>query len=490
MDVGVYNKSIKSGKWFLLNVFGQKAINFATFFTLARMLDPRDYGIIGVVLIINGLLDQFTNPSFGQALTREKRPIEQYLDPMWTFDILRYSVIAVVLFFSADAIGHFFHFVGPESTMLRWSGLMLLIPAFSNVRQIYFFKELKFEKIFIRDMVTQLAFALAAIGYAFYIEPGVWALFVGYIVSYVSAIAMTYILYPSRPELSLKFARLRDLVSYSKWVYGQNLLEVALSQFDKLLVGRLLNPTSLGLYSKAKDLASTTTAIMTSLIAKVGFSAFSKVQDQMEKVRRGFLQSIDVLILSGLPVTLLLLLEGGLIVTLLLGDRWLGLVVPLKIFALGNLFLAFVRVVNPVIAALGRPDVNFKTNAFQAVVMLPLMYLGFVFYGLNGLAWAVVVTWILLLMYVILRARPILNIPVRAFIPAISTGAIGSLAVFMLDAAGRSLIHLRPTPLVVIAWIGGLGALYYGCVYFVSRRFSYGPRETMASIWQVLFSKK
>lgn len=483
-DVGVYNRSLKSGKWFLLNVFGQKVINFGTFFILARLLDPRDYGIIGAVLIVHGFLDQLTNPSFGQALTREQKPIERYLDPMWTFEILRYALIAVILFFSAGAIGRFFHFDQTETTLLQYSGLMLLIPALGNIRQLYFFKELQFEKIFIRDIATQLVFALAAIGYASFIQPSVWALLAGYLASYLVAVGLTYALYPSRPALSFRFRQLRELVSYSKWVYGQNLLEVALSQFDKLLVGRLLNPASLGLYAKGKDLASITTAIMTSLIAKVGFSAFSKIQDQMDKVRAGFLKSIDVLLISGLPVTLLLLLEGGLIVTVLLGEKWLGLVVPLKIFAFGNLFLAFVRVTNPVLAALGRPDINFKTNALQTALSLPLMYAGFTFYGLNGLAAAVVGTWIFLLGYVILRARPVLNIPVRAFVPAIMSGGLASLGVLVLDVLGRGYVHALDTPVAGLAWVAGLGLFYFLGLRTVSRRFPQSPWETFVSILQ------
>lgn len=486
-DIGVYTRSIQSGKWFLLNVIGQKAINFLTFFVLARLLDPRDYGIIGLVLLIQGLLDQFTNPSFGQALTREKKSIEHYLDPYWTFEIIRYTVIAIFLFFSADAIGGFFHFQGTELTLLRYSGFLFVVVALGNVRQLYFHKDLKFEKIFLRDVLTQIAFAVSAVCYALFVQPTVWALFVGYLGSYITSTVLTYVLYRSRPIFSFKFASLRDLVGYSKWVYGQNLLDVVLAQFDKLIVGRLLNPTSLGLYSKGKDLASMTTSIMSSMIAKVGFAAIAKVQDQMDKVRQGFLKSIDVLILGGLPVTLLLLLEGGMVVSLLLGDKWLGLVIPLKIFAFGNLFIAFVRVVNPVLAALGRPDVNFKTNAIQTIISVPSMAIGYYLAGVNGLAVAVVLTWIFLLVYVILKARPVLNIAVKAFVPAIASGFFACLGVFIIDIAGRTFIHNVASPLITIAWVGGLAALYYACMFAVSRRFQRGPGETLTSIWRTLY---
>lgn len=489
-DRGVYHKSVRSGTWYLMNIAGQKAINIVSFFVLARLLVPRDYGVIGVAMLVAGLADTITDFSFGDALTREKGDIEPYLDPYWTYELLRRLLLAVLIFFGAGAIGAFFHFQAPEIAMLRWSGVLTVLLSLGNVRQLYFFKELQFEKVFLRDVLTQAAFAAGAICFALFVQASAWALFVGYFVSYLVSLVMTYVLYPSRPVLSFRFGRLKKLVHYSKWVYGQSLLDAFMAQADRLIVGRLIDPASLGLYSKGKDLASTTTSIMASIISKVGFSAFSKVQDQMDKVRAGFLKSIDVLLIGGLPFTILLMLEGGSIVMILLGQTWIGLVVPLKIFAFGNLFLAFVRIVNPVLAALGRPDVNFKTNALQTILSIPLMFIGYTFYGMNGLAAAVVVTWIVLLVYVMLKARPVLNIAVRAFVPAIVSGSVASLGVLLVDVIGRSYVHAHEATPLVVAWIGGLSILYFALLAFVSRRFPRGPWDTLVSIWESLFARK
>ena len=489
-DRGVYHKSVQSGTWYLMNIVVTKIIGFITFFILARLLDPRDYGVIGIILLVQSVLENVSDPSLGLALTRMKESIESYLDPYWTFEIIRNAVLAVVIFLTAEPIGMFFHFQGPEITMLRWSGILLLILPFGNIRQLYLAKDLQFDKIFFRDIVVQTSFTLAAVCFAFFVQASAWALFFGYAVSYIASDLMTYLLYRSRSVLSFRFKRLWDLVGYSKWVYGQGLLDMFMVQFDKIIVGRLLDPASLGLYSKGKDLASTTTSIMSSIISKVGFSAFAKLQDQMDKVRTGFLMSIDVLLLGGLPVTLLLLIEGGSIVNLLLGPKWIGLVVVLKVFAFGNLFFAFVRIVNPLLSALGRPDVSFKTNLIQTIISIPLMFIGYTLYGMNGLAGALAATWIFLLMYVMLKARPVLNIPVRAFVPAIVSGSLASLAVLFIDFFGRSYVHAHETPAAIIVWIMVLGLSYFLCLALVSRYFVRGPWETLRLIWRSLLARK
>ena len=483
---GVYTKSIQSGKWYLASVMGQKIINLVSFFILVRLLQPKDYGVMGIAMLVLSLFGQFTNPAFGESLMQRKDSIERYLDPYWTLDLLRVCGIAGVVFFTAGPIGAFFHLAGSDIGLIRASGLLLLIPAFGNIRLIYLFKRLDFHKIFIRDMVAQIGFTAAAIAFAVWVQATAWALFTGYLVMTVVGMMMSYVLVPTRPVPSLQFKRLYDLIGYSKWVYGHNMLDLVIAQLDRLIVARQLNPTELGVYSKGKDLAATPTSILAGMINKVGFPAFSMIQDRMEKVRIGFVKSVEVIALISLPITLLILLEGGALVTIFLGPKWSSVVLPLKIFAFGNLFIAFVQVTSPVFGALARPDIKFKTNVLQAVVSVPLMTIGITLAGVNGLAAGIVIAWIVMLLFVILKARPILNIPKRMFSPVIISSLCGASAVLVFDILTRRYVHANATTLITLAWIIGLGLLYMLTVALVGLRYSQGPWQTLLSIFREL----
>lgn len=484
---GVYAKSIQSGKWFMASVFCQKFLNLATFFILARLLAPVDYGVMTAALLVVGLLNQLTDFTFGDALTQRKGSIEPYLDPLWTFDVIRSLGIGLILYFASPFIVDFFHISPTFLPLIRVSGILAVLPSFSNIRQIYFFKELQFRKVFVRDVLAQFAFSLGAISVAIFVSATAWALFAGYMAQYVVGLAMSYILHPSRPAFSAQFHRLKDLLGYSKWVYGQNFLDLLFTQVDKLFVGRLLSSTELGVYSKAKDMASIATATLGSMINKVGFAAFSKVQDRLEKVQEGFLKSLDVLLVISLPVALLLLLEGGAVVMIFLGTKWLALVVPLKIFAFGNLFLAFVRIVSPVLGALGRPDINFRLNSFQAVLSVPLLYFGYRLWGANGMAFGVVIAWIAFLAYAVLQARLILRIPKRAFFPAFLCGGVACAGVLVVDVLIRS---LTPGGSIALLWlfarVSVLGILYFFLLFGMSRKLGNGPWYTVRSILKEL----
>jgi O-antigen/teichoic acid export membrane protein len=481
---GLYKKTILSGKWYMMSVFGQKVLNLLTFFVLARFLVPEDYGVITVVILVTGLANMLTTIPFGDALTREQGSIESYLDPLWSFDLVRVLVLSVALYFSGPFIARFFHLAQPYEVLLRVGGLLWIIPALANIRQLYFFRNLEFHKLFVRDIVAQIAFAAGAILYAWQIDASAWALFVGYIAMSVAGLVASYALYPSWPRLSFAWIRLRDLWGYTKWVFGQDFLEFLIAQIDKLVVGRLLDGGQLGIYAKAKDLASTATVNMASLLSKVGFAAFARIQDRPEKVQEGFVKSVDLVLISVLPFALLLLLEGGAVISVFLGQQWLVLVVPLKIFSLGNIFYAFSSIVSPILAALGRPEINFKTNVLRTLLMIPLLYLGYTWSGMQGLAWAMIATWMIMLVYIVWQTRRVMQIPKTALLPSLMCAGLAGIATVAADMVSRM---YRPEGIDVylaLLLVPFLGLVYFIVLFVSSRRFGRGPWPTLLSIWR------
>jgi O-antigen/teichoic acid export membrane protein len=483
---GTLTRAVRGGSWFFFDIFTQKVINFINFFILARILLPEDYGVMAVALITAGITNQIIAFPFGNALIQKKDDIESYLDPLWSLELIRSGILAALLVVCGGFIAAFFHLESSVVWIVRLSGLIILFPALSNIRTIHLFKRLQFRTIFIRDVVSLLAFPACAISYALLVERSAWALFVGYLGQHFMGIIMSYVIIPTRPSFTLTFSKLRSLVGYTKWVFGQNFLDLILQQFDRILVGRLLNTTELGLYGKAKDLAFTVTGSLTDLVAKVGFPAFSRVQHDIQKIRIGILKSIDMLLLINVLPALLIVIEGLSIVSLLLGDRWLSVVVPLQIFALGSIFNGFFSVLTPVFGALGRPDINFKTNALHTMMTVPAVLIGIRLGGVIGLAIAIVITWLIMLAYLVWRMRSLHIMGVRAFfIPGVCVAA-AALVMVALDLSLRSWIHAWGSAAVTICWFALLVGVYYLVLFILSWRLGHGPIFTLRDVLREL----
>jgi O-antigen/teichoic acid export membrane protein len=484
-QAGVLSKSIQGGKWMLLSSITQKSLSLVTFFILARLLLPADYGVMAVVFIIVQFFTKLTEYGFETALIQKKESIEKYFDVVFTVNVLKSLFVFAVIYIFAVPISSFFHI--PEAVnLIKLSGLLSVLIGLGNVRQLVFFKEFDFKKVFYRDFSSQLAFTLTAIGYVVFIEATVWALFYGHVARLFISTMATYVLLPVIPKISFQFKRLLDLMAYSKWIFGKSLVLYGLGMIDSILVGRMLNPVSLGFYSRSRDLSSTATMPVIQAVTKVSFSSYSRLQDKLDKIQEGFLKTIDVLMLFAVPFSLILILEGGAIVMYLLGANWFGVIVPLKILSFVFLIMGFSEILAPLFDGVGRPDITFRARTVQLIFSIIFVYFGIKFYGVNGAAFGLLGSSFVILFYMILKGREFLHIGKEKFMPAILSAGFSVIIVFALDLILRYTIHDSLSNFYLVIWSVFLGIVYLISIWSIGGLFKFGPKHTLITILKEL----
>lgn len=479
------SKSVHGGKWLVLSTAVQKVVSLATFLFLARWLTPADYGTIAVLLMVTAAVERFTSHGLGTALAQKGGDLEPYLDTVWTINVFRSFVVAAILVAIARPLSVFFN-IPDAAEMMRWGGLFIIISSVGNIRQLYFFTRMDFKKVFWREVSGQIGYAVTAIGYVLFVGASFWALFFGHVARFAAAAIASYWLYPHLPRFAFRFKQLAPFVNYSKWVVGQNMFDYFLGMLDQLFVGRLLGPVSLGYYAKARDLSSLTTSSLLSIIRKVGFFAYANLQADRSKIQEGFIKSLDVVLLVTLPFSLLLIVEGGTIVSFILGAQWLGLVPPLKILAVANIFRAIAGLVYPLFNSIGRPELNFKATLLQLVISLPLFYVGIQWGQSFGAAVAFLATSFALLLYAVWQARSVLSFGWQAIMPTLQYVVALNGPLALIAIVFRPLIHSFNNEAVVIAWIGFLSLLYVILFFVVGSFLSRGPGKTAMQLWSEL----
>lgn len=479
---GTYHQSVQSGKWMLITNIVQKGLNVLTFFILARMLVPEDYGIIAVLFAVMGFFESFTTPGFEKALLQRKEDPEEHLKTAWTFYLIKSFAVAGIIFFGAPFVAGFFH-IEPAVDVIRWGAAYVILSAFSSRKQFYFFRNLDFKKVSIRDITGQIAYTIVSITWAMTLSASVWALVAGHATRYVVSTLMTYVLAPAWPRFSFHFSRLKSLWWYSKWAGGQNILRYFLGIIDTVLVGRLMNAEQLGLYSKARELAYAPLSPFASIMQRIGLPAYARIQDEIKKVEEGLARTLDVILGIGVPIVLALAAEGGALIQVLLGPRWLSLVLPLKLLAFGMLLSALVTIIRPIFDAVGRPEINVKLQIVEMTTSAIFLWIGIHFYGLTGAAAAMLCSWTLNLAYAIVLGRKVLGLGIGAFKDSflIIGRAVAAVALVALPAYALGIGRIEQ-PFVSLAWLSGLGTLYVIMLWRFGRRSSRGPWTTFLSI--------
>jgi O-antigen/teichoic acid export membrane protein len=481
----VYARTVKGGAWFSINAFFQKVIQIVLFVILARLLAPEDYGVLSVIFIVTGLFDQLTHIPFGTALIQRAGNVEKYLDPFWTWELLRAGVNAVIIAVLAGWIATLF---GAEAhvNLIRVSGLLAVFACLSNVRTVYLDRSMDFRRFAFRDIAAQVVYGIVTLCTALWISRSVVALLAGLLAMRIFSAAMSYWIAPGRPRFSFALGRLKDLAGYSKWLYGQGLVDYAAQFLDKIFLGITLAPAQLGLYAKAKDLSTSPSAFVTTVARKVGLSAFALVQDDRVKVRSGMLRGVDLLFLTVIPAALLFLLQGGAIIYTLLGPNWLSIVVPFKIFSVGSIFLSVGSLFTTIVMAVGKPKAAFMTNVLQTVLFVPFSWIGIQWGGVAGLAMATSAVWVVMTLYLFLRIRHAIQLNrfdvVRYALIGMGTAVVLTCA----ELTFGSWVRGMESNAISMAWIGCLGILYFLTLFVMGRWWKPNPLDTGLQILREL----
>ena len=413
--------------------------------------------------------------------------ITKYLNPLWTINLIRAIAIALIVFFAGPYIAKFYH---AENLVLpiRFGGVFVLLYQLENIGQAFFSQNLDFQKIFIRNLIKTCVYAVVTVAAAM-IWRSYLALFVGTIALYASEMISTYFLHPFRPRLSFAFRELKELTRYSKWVSGQIILDRTYGFLENSIIARSTNPHHMGLYTKAKTIGGIGPGFLSSAITMVSFVAYAKLKDEPEKIRDGLRKTFDVIFAFMIPAVALILIGGGKIILVFMGEAWLPMLGALRVFIIYFVLQSIVEISYRLFAGIGFPDKKVKLDTVKLLLTIGLLLFLTPRYVATGSALAlllgIVPTYVLSTHSLVrLTIATYADIYSRLIVPLLVTITL-SIPVIILKPA---IVALPPLLILLIA--SGIGSIYYSILYLLWRYAKLGPYPTAQLIIWYLRQKR
>lgn len=376
-------KVVHAGVWvFTLRIIN-RLFGLTRTIVLARLLAPNDFGLFGIAILALSSLESFSKTGFDQALIQRKEETISYLDTAWTIQVLRGVILGIILFFAAPLVGTFFG--EPRAVLIvRILGLAELIRGLRSVGIVYFRKDLEFHKQFIYKFSGTVADLAVALPAAFVLR-SVWALVFGLLARNVVRSVFSYIVHSFRPSFVLDIDKARELIDFGRWIMGLSIVTFIATKGDDIFLGRVLGSTALGLYQLAFRISNLTATEIAKVISKVTFPAYSKIQENKDKLKKGFVNTLNVLINFTFPLTIVIILFSYSFVNLFLGEQWLPMVRSMQILALAG-FIRSISATGVIFKSVGRPNLTFWMNLLRVLVIVGTIYPLTVNFGINGTA--------------------------------------------------------------------------------------------------------
>ena len=482
---GTAEQTLKSGIWLGLMNFLNRGLQIVMLIILANLLNPEDFGLMGIALLTLSALKKFSNLGLSTALIQdEDENVDEYLNSAWVLQIARGLVIVALLLLAAPLVASVFG--EPRVTdVLRVIAISPLLLAVRNPAVVYFQKNLDFHKEFLYKTSGSVAQFCVALGYGL-LFPTVWALVFGFVTADVVRLLVSYLAHSFRPRLTFDLQHAKDLVGYGKWITGNSILVFLITEGDDIIVGWLLDATSLGFYQNAYRLSNAPATELTQVIAGVMFPAYSKLQEDLAAVRDAYFRTLQITTIVAFPAALGIAAIAPVFVSTFMGTEWMPMVATLQLLTVYGLMRSVGKTTGPVFQALGRPDIVTKLAALRLVLIAIFIIPAVRRFGIEGAALVIVgVALFPMLLLDIYALKRILEAPYRRFFrdlvyPLVASGVMFATVVYVRQQAVLSSVAEFVLLLVtgVVTYVVAVGVLEV--------RFGWGIRRNLRSILSIV----
>lgn len=456
---------VKGGFWVFLLRIVQQLFNLIRLVILARILSPNDFGLMGIALLTMATLETFSQTGFHAALIQKKDNIESYLNVAWTVFVLRGFILFAILYLVAPYAAILFNV--PESkSIIQVIGLSLLLSAFTNICVIYFQKELKFHKQFIYQLSGTFADFIVAISFVLILK-NVWALVLGLLAGNFVRFIVSYLIYPYKPHFSLDLDKIKELFSFGRWILSSSILIFLLTQGDKIFVGKLLGVAALGFYQMAYRISNMPATEITHVISQVTFPAYSKLQDDIPKLREAYLKVLQLTAFLSFPLAGLIFILAPNFTKIFLGEKWMPMVLAMQVLCIYGAARSMGATNGSLFVGSGNPKFNTKVALIKLIFLAILIYPFTKKWGITGAALATTLPVFISQGYGFFRVSRILQSKLKDFLIPIFIPVIGVVLMLLLSLIIGQL--LLTNILMFIVNLIMLIAVYANFIYFVSK---------------------
>lgn len=324
--------------WKFAERTASQLVSFVVSIILARLLNPSDYGAIGMVMVFVSLANVFVEGGFSSALIQKKDADKLDFSTVFYFSIAFSVFLYGILYFAAPSIAHFYG-KGYEilTPVLRVIGLQVIVYGVNSVQQAYVSRMMMFKKFFWSTLVGTILSACVGLTMA-YSGYGIWALVGQQMSMVVTNTVVLSLVTHKMPGLMFSFQRLKGLFSYGAKILGASLLVSFFLDLRSLIIGKLYSSKDLAFFERGRQFPNLIVTNINSSVGAVMFPKMSQEQDNKSRIKQTCRNSIRFSSFFMMPLMMGLAACADPIVRILLTDKWIECVPYLQLFCIVYMF--------------------------------------------------------------------------------------------------------------------------------------------------------
>jgi PST family polysaccharide transporter len=374
---GGFAKICSQGTGFLVRV--------GSMMVLARLLDPKDFGLVGMVTAMTGVFSVFRDFGLSAAAVQRTTVTEEQASTLFWINILVGAILGLLVVAMAPFIVWFYR----EPRLLGVTFALasaFLFNAAGVQHSAILERQMRFITLSVIDIVSLLTSVLVGIGMVLH-GYGYWSLVASTTIAplvYTVCLWLTTAWFPGRPH---KGIGIRSMMRFGGTLTLNGLVMYIATNFEKVLLGRFWGADAVGIYGRAYQLVSIPNDNLNSAASGVAFAALSRLKDDPSRFKSYFLKGYALILSLTVPITAMCALFAGDMISVFLGPKWKSAVPVFRLLAPTVLAFAIINPMGWLLMSLGLVGRGLR----MALVLAPFMIAGYVIglpYGPKGVACA------------------------------------------------------------------------------------------------------
>lgn len=471
-------KTITGLIWSFIDSIAGQGITFIVGIVLARLLSPKEFGLIGMLTIFIAISQSFIDSGFRQALIRKQNCIDADYSTVFYFNIVVSILFYIILFISAPFISAFFN----ESilkNLIKALGLGLIINSFSIIQSTLLTKRIDFKLQAKISVIASLVSGIISISMAIS-GWGVWSLVALTLVKSTLNSILLWLWSKWKPILIFSKKSFTELFSFGSKLLISGLIDTIYRNVYYLVIGRYFSAIELGYYTQADQFQSLPSSNLTGIIGKVSYPVLSSIQDDKLQLKITYKRIIRSTMLITFVLMLGLVAIARPLIITLIGEKWEPSIVYLQMLCFTGMFYPLHAINLNMLQVQGRSDLFLRLEIIKKTLAIPIIVVG-VIWGIKAMIGGMIV--ISLIAYYLnsyWSGRFIgysFKEQIKDILPSFMLAIIMSFFVFFVGL----LLPLSPLPLLIIQIITGALLTFGICEFLHFKDYLY--------IKEIIFNK-
>jgi O-antigen/teichoic acid export membrane protein len=371
------------------------ALRIGSLMVLARLLSPKDFGLVGMVTAFTGVLTLFRDFGLSSAAVQRTTVTKEQISTLFWINVLLGALLGLVALGMAPAIAAFYH----EPQLFGVMAVLaagFLFNAAGTQHSALLQRQMRFTALAVINVVSLTVGTAIGIGGA-RAGFGYWALVAMTVTPPLIATCGFWLAAGWVPGMPRRRAGIRSMVHFGGALTLTSLLVYVGYNAEKVLIGRFWGADAIGIYGRAYQLVSIPTDNLNSAVGEVAFSALSRLQDDPVRLRSYFLKGFSLVLGLTLPVTIACGLFADDIVFVLLGPKWKDAAAIMRLLSPTIAIFAIINPLGWLIFSIGLVSRGMKAAPVLAAIMIAGYVIGLP-YGPRGVAFAysaVLTLWVI-----------------------------------------------------------------------------------------------